>query len=452
MKRVDASRPGLSLPIRLSILALATVGGVVGVATALAKQNGTDIISSLSTLDFAKAYRQENINYALAEAKLKLGDRRGAAALTKTLTFEEGSESYRSYTELRSALVTAQIAAGEFDQALQSCQKEQALCFEVLSAQCHSKGLDAVLKTASVQPEPDRSLALAPLASEYAGNGDLVVAERVVAQLIPTTRDGSYNNLGAAYYKAGQRAAAITTLQRITDTGRQESALTSLGSLCLATKDMVGLRQTLALLPQKPTERRVLRVNRNTSTTSITQSSRQQLLLQSVNQLDSPKRALELICDFAHPLDQRELLCNLGSVARSKRDTKTAYAILTLLRQETSEEGKKAYDQEAQMLLNGDLEALSDPLPLAESIQNSGMRQSVLLTLAQRTKSVSQLQPILLAFRKLPDGANLHDSSILMLLNRVEQESPAQAKALANQLLDPERRKQILAGLTARHP
>lgn len=94
MKRVDASRPGLSLPARLSILALATMGGVVGVAAVLAKQNGTDVISSLSTLDFAKAYRQENINYSLAGVKLKLGDRKGAAALVKTLTFEEGSETY----------------------------------------------------------------------------------------------------------------------------------------------------------------------------------------------------------------------------------------------------------------------------------------------------------------------------------------------------------------------
>ena len=295
-------------------------------------------------------------------------------------------------------------------------------------------------------------MALAGLATEYAGNGDLVVAERVVAQLIPSVRDGSYTNLGAAYYKAGQREIALTTLQRITDKSRLESALASLGSSCVTAKDTVGLRRVLALLPPKPTVRAVVRVSQNTASTSIAQSSRQQLLLQSINMLDSPEKALELVRDFAHPLDQRELLRNLGSVARSKRDTQTVHAILALLRQDTSEEGKKVYDQEAQMLLNGDLETLSDPLPLAESIQDSGMRLSALLTLAQRAKTVNQLQPILLAFRKLPEGASQHDSSLLMFLNRAEQESPAQAKALAQQLLDPERRKQILASLTARHP
>ncbi len=452
MKRVDASRPGLSLPIRLSILALATIGGVVGVAAVLAKQNGTDVISSLSTLDFAKAYRQENINYTLAGVKLKLGDRKGAAALVKTLKFDQGSETYLGYTELRTNLVKAQIAAGEFDEALRSSQKDQALHFEVTSLENKSQGLDAVLQTVSTLPEPDRSRVLAGLATEYAGNGDLVVAERVVAQLIPSERDGSYSNLGAAYYKAGQLEIALTTLQRITDKSHLESALASLGNACLIAKDAAGLRRVLALLPLKPTVRTVVRVSQNTASTSVTQSSRQQLLQQSINMLDSPEKALELVRDFAHPLDQRELLRNLGSVARSTRDSKTAYGILALLRQDTSQEGRQAYDQEAQMLLNGDLETLSDPLPLAESIQDSGMRLSALLTLAQRAKTVNQLQPILLALRKLPEGASQHDYSLLMFLNRVEQQSPAQAKALAQQFLDPERRKQVLASLAARHP
>lgn len=452
MKRVDASRPGLSLPIRLSILALATVGGVVGVAAILAKQNGTDVISSLSTLDFAKAYRQENINYTLAGVKLKLGDRKGAAALVKTLKFEEGSETYLGYTELRTNLVKAQIAAGEFEEALRSSQQERTLQLEITSVQNKSHGLDAVLQTVSALPEPDRSMVLAGLVAEHAGKSELVVAERVVAQMIPTARDGSYSNLGTAYYKAGQRETALSTLQRITDKSRLESALASLGNTCLIAKDAIGLRRVLALLPQKPTVRTVVQVSKNSATTSITHSSRYPLLQQSLHMLDSSEKALELVKDFAHPLDQRELLRNLGSVARSKRDTRAVHAILDLLRQDTSKEGRQAYDQEAQMLLNGNLETLSAPLPLAESIQDSGMRQSALLTLAQRAKTVSELQPILRAFRKLPEGASSHDSSLLMFLNRAEQESPTQAKALAQQLLDPERRKQTLASLTARHP
>ena len=180
----------------------------------------------MSTLDFGKAYSKQNLNYTLAGVKLKMGDRKGAAALIQTLPFREGEEDHQSYQDLRTDLIKAQITAGEFREALRSAQNDKDILVEVLSAQSHRQGLYRTLTNASSLPEPDRSTALAPLAIHLAGQGDTAVAERLVEQLIPTTREGIYTSLMSAYYKAGNfPAPSFAVMHELPSVERAASCL-----------------------------------------------------------------------------------------------------------------------------------------------------------------------------------------------------------------------------------
>ena len=456
MKKVDASRPGLSLPTRLGVLALATLGGVVAAASIMAKQNGTDVMSSLATLDFAKAYSKENLNYSLAEAKLKLGDRKGAAALIKTLPFTDG-ENDLSYKELRQRLVRAQIAAKEFTEALQNAQNEQSLQTEVLIQQKRVEGLDATLKNASALSEPSRSAALVLVAVQYAGQGDTTTTEAIIAQLPPLSRESVYQSLTSAYYKAGKLDDALGAVRRIANKDRKSSALSQLGSSCLQNKDGLGVRRVLEEMPAEASQHKTIKVGTTGTVTTQTIHSQRYQLLQNVaynNRNDTlfAAETLELIQRYAHPDEFPELLRAVCSAARSKQDNKTTQAALALLRPLTSEEGKQAYDQEVQQLLYN--RAKSDLLALVQTIHSDQMRSSALQNLAFQAKTIAEFKPILASLRKIPapSNQNLHDSAILMFMNRAEQANPEQAKALAQQIIDPERRNQILASLTARHP
>lgn len=438
MKKVDASRPGLSLPTRLGVLALATFIGIIGCVALAAKQNGTDVGSFVSTLDFGKAYSKQNINYTLAGVKLKMGDRKGAAALIQTLPFRRGEEDHESYGDLRKDLIRAQIAAREFREALRSTQNDKDLLVEVLSAQSQHQGLDRTLANASSLPEPERSTALVPLTAQFAEKGDTTVVERLVEQLIPTTREGVYTSLMSAYYRAHNFPAALTTIRRIADKAKQESALASLGTSCMTAKDSEGLRRVLELLPQR---------------------ARKQLLQQSVHFLGSPQVSLEMIGAYAHPDDLPELVRSLLSVARSKQDNQTVQVALALLRTQTSEEGKKIYDQELERLLSGNLETFSDPLPLALSVRQDDVRYRLLVRLGEhwgRQKNWPGLDQLLTVLRTCPDPQKLrnlaslcpHDLVIVNTIFSLPRSEREQAVRLAQQILDPERRKQQLDSLS----
>ncbi|WP_309707124.1 hypothetical protein [Armatimonas sp.] len=401
MKKADASRPGLSLPVRLGVLALITGSGVLGVAAVLAKQNGTDVISSLSTLDFTKAYNKENLNYSLADAKLRFGDRKGAAALVKTLPFTDGEERL-SYKELRQKLVGAQIAAQEFTEALRSAQDDQTLQTEVLTAQSQRQGLDATLRNAASLSEPARSTALTRVAVQYAGLGDTENCERLVGQITPTLHGGIFSSLVSAYYKGGKLDAAIGALKRITDKNLQSSALSQLGSSCLLNKDGIGVRRVLEEMPAEASQRQTIKTGTTgTVTTRIIHAQRYQLL-QNVTCL-SPSETLELIQRYAYPDELPELLRAVCSAARIKQDTKTTQAALALLRLQTSEEGKKAYDQEVQQLFYSNQEPLSTLLPLAQTIHSDQVRSSALQNLGYRTNTADEFKPILALLQKYPD-------------------------------------------------
>ena len=460
MKKVDSSRPSLSLPTRLGVLAFATFVGIVGCVALAAKQNGTDVGSFVSTLDFGKAYSKQNINYTLAGVKLKMGDRKSAAALIQTLPFREGEEDHQSYQDLRTDLIKAQITAGEFREALHSAQNDKDLLVTVLSAQGQRQGLDSTLANASSLPEPERSTALAPLVIQLAGQGDTAEAERLVEQLMPSTREGAYTSLMSAYYKAGNFPAALTTVQRITDKAKQEAALSMLGSSCLTAKDSVGLRRVLELLPQRASPRKIVQVGTTSqSVTTTSYSARQQLLQQSVHFLGSPQEVLELIRTYAHPDDLPELVRSLLSVARSKQDSQTMQAALALLCTQTSEEGKKVYDQEVEQSLSGNLETLSDPLPLALSVHQDDTRYRLLVRLGEhwgRQRNWPGLAQLLTVLRTCPEPQKLrnmaslcpHDLVIVNTLFSLPRSEREQAIRLAQQILDPERRKQQLDSLS----
>ena len=458
MKKVNASRPGLSLPTRLGVLALATFVGVVGCVALAAKQNGADVGLFVSTLDFGKAYSKQNINYTLAGVKLKMGDRKGATALIQTLPFREGEEDHQSYQDLRTDLIKAQITAGEFREALHSAQNNNYLQGTVLSAQSQRESMDRTLANAASLPEPERSTALAPLVIQLAGRGDTAVAERLVEQLIPTTREGIYTSLMSAYYKAGNFPAALTSVQRITDKAKQEAALSTLGNSCITAKDGAGLSRVLELLPQQASQRKIVQVS--TTTSSVTTTSfpaRQQLLRQSVHFLGSPEVSLELVRTYAHPDDLPELLRNLLSIARGKKqDNQTAQAALALLRTQTSEAGKKAYDQEVHQLFYSDLDTFSDPLALAQTIHDEQMRGQVLFTLGQHwlergNFQLQKAEPVLKALRvlSLDEAHRNHDYLVTNAIQRLQNTHDLpNAKRLAQQILDPEQRKQLLDSLS----
>ena len=450
MKKADASRPGLSLPVRLGVLALITGSGVLGVAAVLAKQNGTDVISSLSTLDFAKAYNKENLNYSLADAKLRFGDRKGAAALVKTLPFTDGDERM-SYKELRQKLVGAQIAAQEFTEALRSAQDDQTLQTEVLTAQSQRQGLDATLRNAASLSEPARSTALTRVAVQYAGLGDTENCERLVGQISPTLHGEIFSSLVSAYYKGGKLDAAIGALKRIADKVNQKFSLSQLGSSCLMEKDTVGLKRVLELMPQEASQsKQVSGGAPGRSVKTISYSPRHSLLQSAVYQLDSPAEALELIRTYAHLTELPELLRSLCSTARSKQDTKTTQAALALLRLQTSEEGKQAYDQEVQQLIYNPKNTKSDLIALVQTIHSDQMRSSALQQLAFQARTTEESKSILALLRKSSDenSRRTHDS----LIHRFAYQEPDRKRAieLAQQILNPEERTRLLANLKAR--
>ncbi|WP_395143875.1 hypothetical protein, partial [Armatimonas sp.] len=447
------------LPTRLGVLALATFVGIVGCVALAAKQNGTDVGSFVSTLDFGKAYSKQNINYTLAGVKLKMGDRKGAAALIQTLPFREGEEDHQSYGDLRTDLIKAQITAGEFREALRSAQNDKDLLVAVLSAQGQRQGLDTTLANASSLPEPERSTALAPLVTQLAGQGDTAVAERLVEQLIPTTREGIYTSLMSAYYKAGNLPAALTAVQRVTDKAKQEADLSTLGNSCVTAKDSAGLRRVLELLPQRASPRKIVQVGTTTPSVTTTYfSARQQLLQQSVHFLGSPEVSLELIRTYAHPDDLPELLRSLLSIARGKKqgNETTQTTALALLRTQTSDEGKKAYDQEVHQLFYSDLDTFSDPLALAQTIHDEQMRGQVLLTLGQHwlergNFQLQKAEPVLKALRvlSLDEAHRNHDYLVTNAIQRLQNTHDLpNAKRLAQQILDPEQRKKLLDSLS----
>jgi hypothetical protein len=457
MKRVDASRPGLSLPVRLGVLTLATFAGLIAIASLMAHQNGTDVVSSLGTLDFAKAYSKQNIDYTLAETKLKLGDRRGAAALVKTLPMQIEDEGTLSYRELRAALVKAQLAAGEFTEALSSAGTDKTLVPEVLTAQCQRQGLEPTLANAAALTEPDRSTALGFLASRYASQGELELSERIVAQLIPSVRESISNLLVTSYYRTGHLSAAIDTLQRTVHKSSQRVLLVSLGHSCMQQKDQKGLERVLALTPREPSQYKPVRIK---NTGQVFQqlavaSPRCELLESAISQLEPPRDVFELIRTFAHPDDLPHLLRRFCSMQRGRQQgQEDMLPALALLRQQTTEVGKQEYDQEVQQFLYGDLSGVADPLALALSIHSEPARGQALFLLGQSKlnwEHVDGLEAILKAMRALPvkEAQQNHDALIEQALMRIQQSDPPRAQRLAQQLIDPERRKQLLARLTA---
>lgn len=469
MKKVDASRPGLGLPARLGILGLVLSGGVFASIAVMAKQNGTDVGSYITTFDFGKAYSRENLNYVAAEAKLKLGDRKGCAALVKTLTFDK-QEGNLNYQELRMALIRAQLAAGEFTDARASAQDDRGLLVEVFHAQTEKQGLDAMLANAARVSEPDRSTSLATMTTGWLGYGgmatvqkapaaeQLALSERLLPHLTPQAREGVFTTLMSAYYKAGNLPAALEAAARPQQPERRKQALNQLGSLCLQDKDSTSLKKVLEQLPKEPSQRRQVTVgNTKTTTTFLVPSPRQQLIEQATYQLP-PAATLELLRTYSDPAELPSLLRTTCSQARSKKDMATFKASLALLRTQNSKEGREIYDQEAMQLFydaeftrsNGDL------LALAQTIHSDRMRGQALQHLGRvyvQQENWQGVDNVLALLKQLPtpDAPLLRDSLIATALYPLQQSDPERAKKLAAQAMTPEMRQQYQLLLTQPH-
>lgn len=460
MKKVDASRPGLGLPARLGILGLVLSGGVFASIAVMAKQNGTEVGLYLTTFDFGKAYSRENLNYVAAEAKLKLGDRKGCAALVKTLTFDK-QETNLNYQELRTALVRAQLAAGEFSEARASAQDDHGLLVESFQAQTQKEGLDGMIANAALVAEPDRSAALANLATTWLGYGSmatvqkapgaeqLALSERLLPQMTQEAREGVFTTLMSAYYKAGNLPAALATAARTQRPGRRQEILVQLGSLCLQSKDGASLKKVLEQLPNDPPERRQITVgNTKATTTYLAPSPRQQLIDQANSQLPLAT-VLELVRTYGHPTALPTLLRNICSQARSKKDMATFKVSLALLRLQTSKEGQEFYDQEAMQLFY-DAEFIrsnSDMLALAQTIHNYRTRGQALQHVGRnylQQENWQGVDTVLALLKKLPtpDAPLLHDSLVSSALGTLRQRDPERAKTLEAQAMSPEVRRQ----------
>ncbi|MBB6053808.1 hypothetical protein [Armatimonas rosea] len=459
MKKVDASRPGLGLPARLGILTMVLTGGVFVTLNVMAKQNGADMSAYLTTLDFGKAYSKENLNYLAAEAKLKLGDRKGCAALVKTLSFRKEDDNV-SHQELRAALVKAQLAAGEFSDARASAQDDRSLLVDVFRTQTEKEGLDATLANAASVPEPDRSAVFGSLITNLLGYGSmttvsgktelerLALSERLIAQMTPEACQAVYQTLMSAYYKAGNLPAALATAERIQPSEQQAQALNSLGSSCLQANDTPGLKAVLQRLPNAPSQRKEQVLGTNQRITSITPSMRYQLL-QTVGFRLPPASALELVRTYAHPQDRPELLRSVCSQARSKKDLPTLKAALAVLRPDTSEAGKRVYDQEVeQFFYSSALSQLSeDPLALAQTIHSDAQRGQALLSVGRHyveQKNWEGVDKVLALLRGLSSNeARLqYDSLVSAALFPLRQSDPERAKRLEKQAMTPEMRRQ----------
>jgi hypothetical protein len=459
MKKVDASRPGLGLPARLGILTMVLTGGVFVTLNALAKQNGADMSAYLTTLDFGKAYSKENLNYIAAEAKLKLGDRKGCAALVKTLSFRK-EEDNTSHQELRALLVKAQIAAGEFSDAVASAQEDRSLLVDIFSTQLQKEGLDAALANGAHVPEPDRSAAFGSLVTNLLGYGSMTIAsgkaelerlalsERLIAQMTPEACQAVYQTLMSAYYRASNLPSALATAARIQKPEQRAQALHALGSSCLQDKDTPGLKAVLQRLPNTPSQRQEQFVETNQHVRTITPSERYQLL-QTVGYQFPPATALELVRTYAHPQDTPELLRSVCSQARSKQNLPTLKAALALLRADTSEEGKRVYDQEVQQLFySSTLPQLSeDPLALAQTIHGDEQRGQALLSVGRHYVAQENwrgVEKVLALLKGLSskEAPLLHDSLISAALFPLRRSDPERAKKLEKQAMSPEMRQQ----------
>lgn len=154
MVREKHRSTGLPILVRLSILLFATVAGLALVGMLAAQQTGVALGSLPGQIDFKAAYSPNNLTQTKAFAFLKLGNRKGAMALVKTLPagFNSDEASEPEFSQVRIDLITAQLQAGEFADALQVATQLPTQLETVLQTQTEREGLDAAIANAKTLP------------------------------------------------------------------------------------------------------------------------------------------------------------------------------------------------------------------------------------------------------------------------------------------------------------
>lgn len=456
MNKAEASRPGLSLAARLGILGIVAVSGIGATVVMGARQSGTDVGSYLSSLDFRKAYSRENLTYVQAELKLKQGDRKGCAALIKQLPLTPGADGdeHLSYKELRTALIEAQLTAGEFDEALDTAQTDEPLACTVLTRQLAQQGIEPTRANGRRLARGVREPVFEQLTQQYATQSDAQSVESLLPELTDIkARDRIFQALTLAYAQKKNADQALATTERIQDSTVKNTVLQQLGSSFLNAKDVPRLEAILKRLPNTPPKQFSHVMPTGGKVIAGAQMAERDSLLQSAAwQLGNPAVALRLVQTYAHPSDLPELLRSVCMHARGK-DPSVVAAALEQLRGFTSAEGKAAYDQEAEQALYSNTS--SDVLlPLAKSIHGPQRRAQGLIRVGQNALAKRERQTlgeVLAALRTiaLPEARTNHDNLIQMALGELQRTDPKAAKTLVGQLLDPVRRKELERLFTA---
>ncbi|MBB6053809.1 hypothetical protein [Armatimonas rosea] len=450
MKKVDASRPGLGFPARLGILTLILSGGVFATLTVVAKRRGTDAGVYLTKIDYRRTYSKENFNYSVAETKLKLGDRKGCAALVKTLAFGSDDDGKR-YQALRLRLVKAQLAAGELTEALLSAAGDTSLAEEVLLKQLQRQGAKVALAGVSQLPPSDQPPLYRTLALHQLAQGDTSGAEETIARLPePHQRRELTPALADTYYKKRELARAIAVLEGLPTKPEQSAALVVLGRACLRARDMMSLRVILERLPSEANGRQPRMVSR-----PLTPAPRFQLLTELIASSESPNTILELMQAYAHPDDLPTLVHTVSSNAINTRNRQAALAALQLLHSLPSEAAKRLYDQEASQIFYNALDLVPDPLELVLGIHDERVRGATLQQLGLQWVQQNNWQGLDRLFRGLgpipkPELQRVYDSLSATASARLRISDPARARQYAEQIVDPQQRQSALSILPLR--
>jgi hypothetical protein len=450
MKKVDASRPGLGFPARLGILTLILSGGVFATLTVVAKRRGTDAGVYLTKIDYRKTYSQENFNYSVAETKLKLGDRKGCAALVKTLTFGSDDDGKR-YQELRIRLVKAQVAVGEFTEALQSAEGDTNLAEEILLKQFKRQGAKTALASLALLAQSDQPPLYRTLALHQLAQGDTAGAEYTLSRLPePQQRFELYPALADTYYKKRELPRAIAVIEGLPTKSEQAAALVVLGKTCLQMRDMAALRVILERLPNEANGHQTRAAGR-----PLAPVPRYQLLTKLIASSESPNTVLELIRAYAHPDDLPPLVHTVSSNAINKHDRQAAQAALQMLHSLPSEAAKRLYDQEASQIFYNALDLVPDPLELLLGIHDEKMRASTLQQLGlqwMQQNNWQGLDRVLAGLRSTPkpEFQAIYDSLLSTASARLRTSNPASARQYAEQIIDPSQRQSALSILPLR--